>query len=229
MKTKAEFDEYASDYDGLLRDPLRDGFVDNREFYHRRKWLLILNFLRKRGIDLSKTEWLDVGCGKCELLGYGSDHFGRVVGCDPSREMVRNAGKIEVRLQEAPAVLPFPDGSFDFATAVCVYHHVEELDRVPLTREIQRVLRPNGTFCMIEHNPFNPVTRFIVSRSPIDVDAHLLTASTARRYCAAAGLQTTRTEHFLYLPEKFYDKAPRLEGLLGKLPLGGQYAMFARK
>jgi SAM-dependent methyltransferase len=229
MGIKAEFDEYASDYDGLLRDPVRDGFVDNPGFYHRRKWSLILNFLRNQMMDTSKMEWLDVGCGKCELLGYGSAHFSRVVGCDPSREMVRNAGKIEVHLQEAPAVLPFPDHSFDFATAVCVYHHVEELDRVPLTREIQRVLRPNGTFCMIEHNPFNPITRFIVSRSPIDVDAHLLTAHTAGRYSAAAGLRTIRTEYFLYLPEKFYLKAPWFEGLVGKLPLGGQYAMFARK
>lgn len=229
MGIKAEFDEYASNYDGLLRDPMRDGFVDNREFYHRRKWSLILNFLRDQMFDISKMEWLDVGCGKCEMLGYGSGHFGRVVGCDPSLEMTRNAGKIEVRLQEAPAVLPFPDGSFDFATAVCVYHHVEELDRVPLTREVRRVLRPNGTFCMIEHNPFNPITRFIVGRSPIDVDAHLLTAHTARRYSAAAGLRTIQTEYFLYLPEKFYDKAPWVEGLVGKLPLGGQYAMFARK
>ncbi len=229
MRTKAEFDEYASDYEGMLRDPMRDGFVENREFYHRRKWLLILNFLRNHRVDIGKTEWLDVGCGKCELLSYGSDRFGRVVGCDPSQEMVRNAGKIEVRLQEAPAVLPFPDSSFDFATAVCVYHHVDEVDRLPLTREVQRVLRPNGTFCMIEHNPFNPMTRFIVSRSPIDVDAHLLTAQTARRYSSAAGLRTIATEYFLYLPEKLYDKAPRFEGLLGKLPLGGQYAMFARK
>ena len=141
MGTKAEFDEYASNYDGMLRDPMRDGFVANREFYHRRKWLLILNFLRSQGIDSSKMEWLDVGCGKGELLGYGSAHFGRVVGCDPSSEMARNAGKIEVRVQEAPAVLPF----------------AEEPGRVPLTREIQRVLRPNGTFCMIEHNPFNPM------------------------------------------------------------------------
>jgi SAM-dependent methyltransferase len=229
MGIKTEFDDYASNYDGLLRDPMRDGFVDNPEFYHRRKWLLILNFLRNHRIDVSKTEWLDVGCGKGELLGYGRAQFGRVAGCDPSREMVRNAEKIEVHLQEAPDVLPFPDGSFNFATAVCVYHHVEELERVPLTREIQRILRPNGTFCMIEHNPFNPVTRFVVRRSPIDVDAHLLTARTARRLSAAAGLRALQTEYFLYLPEKFYDKAPWFEGLLGKLPLGGQYAMFARK
>ena len=61
------------------------------------------------------------------------------------------------------------------------------------------------------------------------MDAHLLTADTARRFSAAAGLRSIQTEYFLYLLEKLYDKAPRIEGLLRKLPLGGQYAMFARK
>ena len=229
MGTKAEFDQYAADYDGMLRDPMRDGFVANREFYHRRKWLLIQSFLRNRKMNAGQMDWLDLGCGKGELLSFGSAEFGRVVGCDPSEGMVSDAGRIEVRVQESPTQLPFPDNSFDFATAVCVYHHVEEPDRVPLTREIHRVLRPNGTFCMIEHNPFNPATQFIVRRSPIDVDAHLLTASSARRYSSAAGLRAIGTEYFLYLPEKLYDKAPNFEGLLGKLPLGGQYAMFARK
>ena len=82
---------------------------------------------------------------------------------------------------------------------------------------------------MIEHNPFNPVTQFIVHRSPVDVDAHLLTAGTARRYAAAASLRTIQTEYFLCLPEKVYSAVPWIEGLLGKVPFGGQYAMFARK
>jgi SAM-dependent methyltransferase len=134
-----------------------------------------------------------------------------------------------VRLQKAPAVLPFPDQSFDFATAVCVYHHVQEPDRIPLTREIRRVLRPDGIFCMIEHNPFNPVTRRIVSQCPVDVDAHLLTARAARAYNSAAALAPLETIYFLYLPEKVFDKMAALERVLRKFPLGGQYATFARR
>jgi hypothetical protein len=44
-------------------------------------------------------------------------------------------------------------------------------------KEIQRVLRPGGVFSLIEHNPLNPVTRLIVSRTPVDGNAKLLTAS----------------------------------------------------
>ncbi len=172
MGTKAEFDKYASDYDGLLRDPVRDLLVDNREFYHRRKWLLILNFLQPSTPCLSKMEWLDVGSGKAELLGYGSGHFGRVAGCDPSSEMVRDAEKLEMRLPGKTAI-PIPPRrqvSMAAASGLCI---ACRRVRTNITREVQRVLRPNGIFCMIEHNPFNPMTRFIVARSPIDVDAHL--------------------------------------------------------
>jgi SAM-dependent methyltransferase len=226
---KAEFDGYAQNYEEMLRDPLRDRFAQSGDFYHRRKWALIAEFLVARGVSPRQLAWLDVGCGKGELLSYGSSHFARVAGCEPSREMALDAGGIEVRLQETPSTLPFPDVSFDFATAVCVYHHVEEPERIPLTREIHRVLRPNGIFCMIEHNPFNPVTRLIVRQSPIDVDAHLLSARMAKSYARKAGLRHLESQYFLYVPEKLYDKAGGLERIVRRVPLGGQYAMFAKK
>jgi len=224
-----EFDRFGQNYGALLRGPIRDGFVRSGEFFHRRKWLLIAEFLTKQAISASKLAWLDVGCGKGELLAYGRSYFDRVAGCDPSREMSCAASGIEVRLQESPVVLPFPDASFDLATAVCVYHHVKEPDRLPLTREVHRILRPNGIFCMIEHNPFNPIARLIVNRCPIDVDAHLLPARLARLYGEKAGLRHLESQYFLYLPEALYDKIGGLERSLKQVPLGGQYGMFAGK
>jgi SAM-dependent methyltransferase len=208
---------------------VRDGFAQDSEFFHRRKWILIADFLQRKALPAGKLGWLDVGCGKGELLRYGATHFGRVAGCDPSKEMVRNTGNVEVVLQESADVLPFSDASFDFVTAVCVYHHVEEAYRGPLTRDIHRVLRPGGIFCMIEHNPFNPATRLIVSRSPVDVDAHLLSSRRARRYAERGGFRPVESQYFLCLPEKFFDRIGRLEWFSRKLPLGGQYAMFGQK
>ena len=229
MEPKAEFDRYARDYEELLRDPVRDGFVKNTAFFHRRKWLLIEDFLRRHALIPNKMAWLDVGCGKGELLSLGRSRFSRVVGCDPSQQMAHDAEGIEVLWQEMPDVLPFPEDSFDFATAVCVYHHVPEAHREPLAREIHRVLRPNGVFCMIEHNPFNPATRLIVSRSPVDVDAHLLTERRAKGYASDVGLRHVESQYFLCLPERYFDRFGRVEWHLKRLPLGGQYAMFARK
>lgn len=226
---KAEFDRYAGDHDKLIRDPMRDRFAQGNDFFHRRKWILIADFLKRHTLDPAALAWLDVGCGKGELLGYGRAHFGRSAGCDFSREMIREAGGVEVHWQEKPDALPFPDASFDFVTSVCVYHHVEEANRLPLTREMHRVLRPSGILCTIEHNPLNPVTRLIVSRTPVDADARLLTLPLARGYAAQAGLWPVESQYFLYLPEWLYDRIGGLEKTWRKVPLGGQYAMFARK
>jgi SAM-dependent methyltransferase len=229
MEQNTEFDRYAQNYEQLLCDSLRDRFAQNSEFYHARKWKLISDFLQKHSIPYGKLSWLDIGCGKGELLRYGRARFDRVVGCDPSAEMVRGVGGMEVYLQNVPDALPFPDDSFDFATAVCVYHHVDEAARMPLTREIRRILRPNGIFCMIEHNPFNPLTRLIVNRCPVDVDAHLVTARRSKRYISEAGLQHVELQYFLYLPQKYFERIGGVERIFRRLPLGGQYAAFARK
>lgn len=229
MGKDAEFDRYAEDYERMLRDPMREAFAASNEFFHRRRWILIADFFKRRGIATGGLSWLDVGCGKGELLRYGIPYFRRVVGCERSREMIRGTGGAETYWQEAPDRLAFPDASFDFITAVCVYHHVEESHRGPLTGEIHRVLRPNGVCCIIEHNPFNPATRLIVHRSPIDIDADLLTSRRARRYLKSAGFRDVECEYFLYFPERFFDRLSGIEGALGKLPLGGQYATFAGK
>jgi SAM-dependent methyltransferase len=230
MRQNAEFDNYANDYDNLLRDPMRDRFVRNSDFFHRRKWILIADFMSRRGLDSRDLAWLDVGCGRGELLNYGAPHFGSIAGCDPSQEMVRSAGSnIEMRIQPRCDVLPFESSSFDFVSAVSVYHHVEENHRLPLMREISRVLRTNGIACIIEHNPFNPVTQLIVSRTPVDADARLLTASCARKYLKHTGFTLLESRYFLYLPEPIFNRVPSAENLLRAIPLGGQYAVFARK
>ena len=224
----AEFDQYASDYDALLRDPLRDRFTQSSDFFHRRKWILIQRFLERYRFPAPNSAWLDVGCGKGELLALGRASFARAVGCDPSEQMASSAS-MEVHHQPLPDVLPFADASFDFVTSVCVYHHVPEKSRIPLTREVSRLLRPGGLFCMIEHNPFNPVTQLIVKRAPIDRDARLLTARQAGCYLNFSKFETIDLAYFLYLPERLFDKAAGLETALAAVPLGGQYAVFSRK
>ena len=91
------------------------------------------------------------------------------------------------------------------------------------------MLRPGGIFCLIEHNPFNPVTRLIVSRTSVDADAVLLRATEARQLACEAGLAPLEQDYFLYFPRMLYGYLGRLEAVLSKVPLGGQYALFSRK
>jgi SAM-dependent methyltransferase len=224
-----EFDKYANQYKELLHDPIRERFAPGSGFFFERKWELLADFARRSGWQLDRMTWLDVGCGKGELLRLGAPHVKRTAGCDVSEGMLDGCEGLNVVAQPDPSRLPFPDAHFDLVTAVCVYHHVPPADRHALTVEIARVLKPGGTACIIEHNPFNPATQWIVRRTPVDADAQLLRAATARAVLAGAGLSPIHTTYFLYVPEKRYKKLHGVEALLSWVPAGGQYAAFGRK
>jgi hypothetical protein len=90
------------------------------------------------------------------------------------------------------------------------------------------VLAPGGLCCIIEHNPWNPITRAIVRRCPVDADAELLTARAASKLLEKSGFEVLSTDYFLYLPEKMFQQLGFLEGMLRRPPFGGQYALLAR-
>jgi SAM-dependent methyltransferase len=226
--SKPEFDNYSASYDDLLKDPIRDGFAGSSLFFHVRKRDLVRDYFKRSGIDPKGLRYLDVGCGKGELLSLLAGDFAQAAGCDPSSGMLKSALGVEVRVQQDPTRIPFEDGQFDFITAVCVYHHVPPHLRPSLTAEIKRLLTPGGVFAIIEHNPWNPATRLIVSRTPVDADAILLGASETRSLMRSAGFSIHRETYFLYLPEMVYSSVPHLETLLRRVPLGGQYAVFGR-
>jgi SAM-dependent methyltransferase len=226
--TEAEFDKFADIYSELLDDPARRRFAQDPLHFHRRKLVVIERVLSEMGIPTATRRWLDVGCGQGELLSLGANLFGKCGGCDVSPEMLPSNSALEVSRQPTPVDLPYDSGTIDFVTAVCVFHHVHGADRLLLLKEICRVLRKDGLFCLIEHNPWNPVTRGIVKRCPVDVDAELLASRTAKQLFRMSGLEAVRTEYFLFMPARMFARFWKLEGLLGRVAVGGQYAMFGR-
>jgi SAM-dependent methyltransferase len=197
-------------------------------FFHERKLLLLRDFLRRHGLDPKQSTWVDIGCGLGDLLKLGMADFKLAVGCDVSPAMLGACEGLQVRRQEQNDVLPFPDRFADLATAVCVYHHLSPDVRARLTREAARILKPGGCFCIIEHNPINPLTQIIVKRSPVDVDAHLLMAGEACRLMKAERFRIQSVQHFLFFPEFLFRKLGGAEAWLSWLPVGGQYAVFAQ-
>lgn len=224
----AEFENYAPAYSVLLEDPVRDRFIRDPLYFHRRKWILIEKLLKRRGLSSQTLTWLDVGCGRGELLALAGDKFERAIGCDPSCGMLPSDPPFQVYEQPSLTELPFKDRSVDFVTAVCVLHHVPRTNRQILMKEIRRVLSPGGLCCIIEHNPWNPVTQTIVKRCPIDVDAELQSAFATRRLLQICGFTPVQTEYFLYLPEPVFQKFAATEMLLSRVPLGGQYGVLAQ-
>ena len=227
-KHSPEFDQFASAYDELLDDPLRNRFSLDPLHFHRRKWHLIRRLLESRGIATGTRIWLDVGCGRGELLNLAGKEFASACGCDPSARMLSPQTAFKTYEQASTIELPFKDGSFDFVTAVCVFHHVHGEDRALLIKEIKRVLTPGGWCCIVEHNPWNPVTQTIVRRCPVDADAELLTASRMRDLLKASAFTSIAKEYFLIFPEKLFRWFGALEGAFSKLAFGGQYAILAQ-
>lgn len=227
-KTSPEFDQYASSYVELLDDPLRNRFARDPIHFHRRKWLLIKRLLKRAGVMPAALRWLDVGCGQGELLELAGSNFLQATGCDPSAGMLSASASFKTHQQASLIELPFASGSFDFVTAVCVLHHVHGDDRLLLADEIRRILSPGGLCCIIEHNPWNPITRQIVRRCPVDADAELLAAREASRLLRASGFISPSREYFLYLPENLFHTFSAFERVLSRLPFGGQYACLGK-
>ena len=224
-----EFDRYAETYSSLLHDPIRERFAPGSGFFAERKRLLLRSFFARRGVETGTLSWLDHGCGQGDLLRLAGGSFARASGCDLSPAMLEACADLDVRRQTSTVAIPFDDESFDLVTAVCVYHHIEPAERPAVTAEVRRVLKPGGIFCIMEHNPFNPATQLIVSRTPVDADAKLLRSGTARKLMRQARIEPVETRFFLYFPERWYARFARWEDRFARLPFGGQYAVLGVK
>jgi SAM-dependent methyltransferase len=224
-----EFDQFAGSYHNQLKNPIRDLFAKRNAVFFERKLEVLREFYARLGVVTETLSWLDLGCGTGDLLRIGKHCFREVAGCDVSGEMLGQCGEIPTRRQPSPIEVPFEAESHDLVTAVCVYHHVLPAYRAALTREVVRVLKPGGVFCIVEHNPFNPAVQAIVRMLPMDRDAQLLTAGAARTLLRRERLAPVGLEYFLLVPEMLYGALGRLEQMLSHLPLAGQYALFARK
>ena len=76
----------------------------------------------------------------------------QLIGVDPAKEMVSQANRLcpGAAFKLAPAeLLPLPDESADIVLSSISFHHWA--DQKKGLREIARVLRPGGLFCLADH------------------------------------------------------------------------------
>jgi SAM-dependent methyltransferase len=101
-------------------------------------------------------------------------------------------------------------------------HHVPPAQWPAFAAEMKRVVRPGGLAVVFEHNPFNPLTRRVVSNCEFDADAVLLRPKQTRALLADAGFRDLQSRSILSVPS--FGKGTRAVDLaLGRLPLGAQY------
>jgi hypothetical protein len=90
------------------------------------------------------------------------------------------------------------------------------------------VLKPGGRIYVFEHNPRNPLVRYVIARTPIDENAILLDAREVQEGLLGSARYELETDYLMFMPPgiKFLRSFDRA---LAWLPLGAQYAVAARK
>lgn len=224
------FDAYEGNYADTVNRSVSFTGLDV-DFFTRVKARYIRQIVDAELADAEGLDLLDIGCGVGNYHGLLAEHFQSITGVDVSRASVEKAGErhpdVTYRHYEGE-VLPFSDGSFDVAYTICVMHHVPPGNWARFVCEAHRVLRPGGVFLVFEHNPWNPLTRRAVNQCPFDADAVLLSRPKTVSLLSEAGFCDVTARSILTLPP-LNDILFAADGLLGRLPFGGQYYVQGRK
>ncbi len=224
-----DFDQFSSDYDDALAEGLSITGEDKHYFARGRvAWLA-------RGLAKfpARTKSLiDFGCGTgtstplfFELLGVEG-----IIGLDTSINSLAVARKTH---NTAQTKFYHPDeyqpcGKIDLTFCNGVFHHIPPNERADTVSYIYRCLRPGGIFAIWENNPWNPGTRYVMSRVPFDREAVMLSHTEMRRIAKECGFEVLRTD-FLFIFPRALRFLRWIEPSLSSLPLGGQYQVLCRK
>lgn len=174
---------------------------------------------------------LDFGCGVGGTLPFLRTAFpsATAAGLDVSAASLAEAGRknpeVELVCSETPGEA-LAGREFDLIFTACVFHHIPHERHVSLLAELRGLLAPGGLLALYEHNPFNPVTRWMVATCPFDENAVLIRAGEMRKRMRAAGFGRVETAFIGYFPKALAALRPT-EKWFERLPAGAQYAAFA--
>jgi SAM-dependent methyltransferase len=230
---EAEFDQFAEEYKQLHTTNIRAS-GESPEYFAEYKIADVAKILSSRGLSIRNRNVLDFGAGVGTSVPYFQKHLPdcRVTCLDVSRKSLslgesHYADKAQF-VHFDGVHIPFPDDHFDLVFTACVLHHIPHTEHPSILKELRRVLRPDGTLVVFEHNPYNPLTVHAVNTCPFDENAVLLRPHQLLRDVKQAGFQGTKVSYRIFFPRAL--AALRgLEPWLEWLPLGAQYSVHARK
>lgn len=231
-KGNSDFDQFAENYDRDLSKGL-SLTGESREFFARARAELLAKRLDE--LKFSAVKIMDFGCGDGSstpiLLGLPGAKC--VVGVDRSAESIRKA--VNTHAGEGISFETDDDymrkkqkGEFNLVFSNGVFHHIPPENRAGAVAKVFDALIPGGLFALWENNPWNPGTKWVMSRIPFDKEAKTLSAAESERLLQAEGFEIISTAFHFYFP-RFLSFLRFLERPLSKLPLGAQYMVLGRK
>jgi len=226
---KPLFDQFANEYDSALAQGLSVSGEDKQYFAEGRiDWLA--RALKQLGHTPRKAMDFGCGTGSATPLFFQTLGVSSLVGVDSSAKSIEIASATHssdkarfYRFSEYA-----PSGEVDLVFCNGVFHHIPPPDRPEALDYIFRTLRSGALFSFWENNPWNPGTRYVMSRIPFDRDAVTLSAPEARRLLQQAGFQILQTD-FLFIFPKMLKWFRPVEAKLVSLPFGAQYQVLCKK
>ncbi|HEV2616970.1 MAG TPA: class I SAM-dependent methyltransferase [Candidatus Acidoferrales bacterium] len=219
----AEFDVFAAGYEESLDHSVRIA-GDTFDYFASYKAAYIACNIAPRG----PGKILDYGCGVGLLSRHLRDRMPgkRVDGFDVSAESIARVDRDLLSQGIFTSDLGEVGHAYDVVVLANVLHHVKPSERQDLICQAVSRLSPGGKLVVFEHNPLNPLTRWVVSQCVFDGDAILLYPRETRRYFRKQALERLRRKYVVFFPNWLRWFRP-LEPLLAWCPLGAQYAMVA--
>ena len=221
----SEFDRYAKTYDADLMKSMPCG-MEEGEYFARYK----AEYVERATAGERIGTLLDFGCGAGRSLAHLAASFpqAEMSGYDPSVESIRIA---QAQFPDARLTSHWADvaaSAFDIVFAANVFHHIDHAEIPAWLRRCGDALAEGGSLFVFEHNPLNPLTRYVFERCVFDQDAKMIRRGDLERWAAEAGLEVADAKYTLFFPKPLSVLRP-LERFLSWLPLGAQYCLRLTK
>lgn len=224
-----DFNQHKDSYVKTIENSLHFSGKEH-DFFTQVKADFLKYLIKKNFSNFEALSLLDIGCGHGLIHKHLKNSNLEIVGIEVADQV------IELVRQENPEIsylsydgekLPFNDHQFDIAITICVMHHVKPDAWPSFLQEMKRVIKPGGLAIVFEHNPYNPITRYIVAHNVLDEDAVLLPSPQLKKLMRHAGFLDVKTRNILFTP--FASPFFRwLDQVLGYIPLGAQYYSLGR-
>lgn len=224
------FDQFAADYDSALDRGL-SMTGEGRDFFARARVAHLFRRVSARKRDKPVTRIMDFGCGTGSTVPLLASTFGTsdIVGVDTSSQSLEVA-RSSTQPQGARFALVSslaPDSSFDLIYTNGVFHHIVPRERLDALEFVRRSLTPDGFFAFFENNPWNPGTRYVMSRIPFDQEAVTVSPRQACGLLHDAGFEVVLVDFLFFFP-RWLSWLRVVEKWLRSIPLGAQYLVLCR-
>jgi SAM-dependent methyltransferase len=224
-----EFDQFAENYEAALEKGIAIS-GESKEYFAKSRVDWLAKIFGSLGFTPQRA--MDFGCGTGTATPFLLELPGlqELVGVEVSAKSLDVARRLHggdrVRFRLCHEFQPAAD--LDFAFCNGVFHHIPLEERANAVRYLLASLRPGGYFALWENNPWNPGTRYVMSRIPFDRDAVMVSSRQAAAMLKQGGFEIVRTDFLFFFPH-FLRWLRGMDGMLGKLPLGAQYLVLARR